>query len=360
MKWLMAGLLVLLLLLGGFLLAPSPIDAQAWQPPVPEPMTGLLAPNEQLHDAELLALGQVYGPEDTTVNSDGVVFAGTQDGYIVRVFPDGRVENWLSTEGRPLGMVFDQEGNLIVADAWKGLLSIAPDGEITVLTREAEGVPFRFTDDVDIAADGRIYFTDASSRFYQPDYQLDLLEMRPHGRLLRYSPKTGETEVLLGDMHFANGVAVAPSDDYVLVNETWKYRILRYWIKGPKAGQSEVFADNLPGFNDNLAVDEQGRFWVAFPAPRNASVDTLHPTPWLKELVAKLPQSLQPAPMEYGLVVAFDSDGKVITSLHDTSGMHLQEITSVNPHDGYLYFGSLHNDRIGRLPLRGIPGLGEP
>lgn len=358
MKWLMAGLLVLFLLLGGFLLAPSPIDAQAWQPPAPGPMSGLLAPNEHLRQAELLALGQVYGPEDTTVNSEGVVFAGTQDGYIVRVFPDGRVENWLSTGGRPLGMVFDQKGNLIVADAGKGLLSITPGGDITVLTREAQGTPFRFTDDVDIAADGRIYFTDASSRFQQPDYRLDLLEMRPHGRLLRYSPKTGGTEVLLGDMHFANGVAVAPDGDYVLVNETWKYRILRYWIRGPKAGQSEVFADNLPGFPDNLAVDEKGRFWVAFPTLRNASIDALHPEPWLKELVAKLPKSLQPAPQEYGLVVAFDRDGKVITSLHDTRGKHLQEITSVNPYKGQLYFGSLHNDRIGRLPLQAIPGLG--
>ncbi|WP_417515978.1 SMP-30/gluconolactonase/LRE family protein [Marinobacter sp.] len=360
MKWLVAGLLVVFVLLGGLLLAPSPIDAEAWQPPTPAPMAGLLTPNEDLRQAELLALGQVYGPEDTTVNADGVVFAGTQDGYIVRVFPDGRVENWVSTEGRPLGMVFDQDGNLIVADAWKGLLSITPDGDITVLSTEAEGVPFRFTDDVDIAADGRIYFTDASSRFYQPDYQLDLLEMRPHGRLLRYSPETGETEVILGDMHFANGVAVAPDGDFVLVNETWKYRVHRYWLTGPKAGQTEVFADNLPGFPDNLAVDEKGRFWVAFPALRNASIDTLHPHPLLKELVAKLPSSLQPAPQEYGLVVAFDRDGEVITSLHDPRGTHLQEITSVNPHGGHLYFGSLHNDRIGRLPLRDIPGLGEP
>jgi len=31
----------------------------------------------------------------------------------------------------------------------------------------------------------------------------------------------------------------------------------------------------------------------------------------------------------------------------------------VNPHDGNLYFGSLHNDRIGRLPLQAIPGLGD-
>jgi len=359
MKWLMAGLVVLLLLSGGFLLLPSPVSALAWQPPSPEPMTGLLAPNEHLQQAELLALGQIYGPEDTAVNAEGVVHAGTQDGYIVRVFPGGRVENWLSTGGRPLGMVFDHNGNLIVADAWKGLLSVTQDGDVTVLSREAEGIPFRFTDDVDIAADGRIYFTDASSRFHQPDYQLDLLEMRPHGRLLRYSPKTGETEVLLSDMHFANGVAVAPDGDYVLVNETWKYRIHRYWISGPRAGQTEIFADNLPGFPDNLAVDERGRFWVAFPTLRNASIDTIHPVPWLKELVAKLPQSLQPAPREYGLAVAFDHNGRVITSLHDPRGMHLQEITSVNPHGGYLYFGSLHNDRIGRLPMRVIPGLGE-
>ncbi|WP_298452945.1 SMP-30/gluconolactonase/LRE family protein [uncultured Marinobacter sp.] len=359
MKWLMGGLVVLFILLGGLFMAPSPIDAKAWQPPAPESMTGLLTPNEHLRQAKLLAKGQVYGPEDTAVSSEGVVFAGTQDGYIVRVFPDGRVENWLSTGGRPLGMVFDQSGNLIVADAWKGLLSVTPAGEITVLSTEAEGVPFRFTDDLDIASDGRIYFSDASSRFYQHDYLLDLFEMRPHGRLLRYTPETGATEVLLRDLHFANGVAVAPDGDYLLVNETWKYRIHKYWINGPKAGQAEIFAENLPGFPDNLAVDDQGRFWVAFPTLRNANIDKLHPKPWLKELVAKLPQSFQPAPQEYGLVVAFNGEGEVITSLHDTEGKHLQEITSVNPHGDYLYFGSLHNDRIGRLPLQDVPGLGE-
>lgn len=359
MKWLLIGLLVMFLLLGSFLLTPSPIDSKAWQPPSPPPLTGTLAPNERLRLADLLARGQVYGPEDTTVGPDGLLYSGTQDGFIVRVFPDGRMEKWLETGGRPLGMVFDRKGNLIVADAWKGLLSIAPDKTITVLAREAGGTPFRFTDDVDIGPDGNIYFTDASSRFSQPDYRLDLLEMRPHGRLLHYSRRTGKAEVLLGNLHFANGVAVSPDGDFVLVNETWKYRILRYWLRGPRAGQAEVFADNLPGFPDNLAVDGAGRYWVAFPTLRNAQVDTLHRTPWLKDLVAKLPDSLKPTPQQYGLVVAFDRDGNPITSLHDTRGTHLQEITSVNPHDGVLYFGSLHNDRIGRLPLHAIPGLGD-
>ena len=359
MKWLMGGLLVVFLLLGSFLLTPSPVDSKAWNPPAPPPLTGPLAPNERLRLADLLARGQVYGPEDTTVGPDGVLYTGTQDGFIVRVFPGGRVENWLSTGGRPLGMVFDRQGNLIVADAWKGLLSISADGEITVLAREAGGTPFRFTDDVDIADDGRIYFTDASSRFEQPDYRLDLLEMRPHGRLLRYSRKTGKAEVLLGNLYFANGVAVSPDGNSVLVNETWKYRILRYWIRGPRAGQAEVFADNLPGFPDNLAVDDKGRYWVAFPTLRNSQVDTLHRYPWLKDLVAKLPDRLKPAPQEYGLVIAFDQNGEVITSLQDPRGTQLKEITSVNPHRDYLYFGSLHNDRIGRLAFQAIPGFGD-
>lgn len=58
--------------------------------------------------------------------------------------------------------------------------------------------------------------------------------------------------------------------------------------------------------------------------------------------------------------MAFDDRGRALISLHDTQGLHLREITSANPHDGYLYFGSLHNDRIGRLPLPAIPELREP
>ncbi|MDP4548176.1 SMP-30/gluconolactonase/LRE family protein [Marinobacter sp. MDS2] len=359
MRWLLIGSLVLFLLCGGFLLTPSPVDSKAWVAPKPPAMTGAYAPNEILRQAELLALGQVYGPEDTTVGVDGVLYAGTQDGKIIRVYPDGTVDTWLETGGRPLGMVMDEQGNLLVADSGKGLLSISPEGDITVLSREAAGTPFRFTDDVIIAPDGRIYFTDASSRFGQPDYLLDLLEMRPHGRLLRYNPKTRRTEVLVANLHFPNGVAVSPEGDYVLVNETWKYRILKHWIAGPKVGRTEVFADNLPGFPDNLAVDSAGRYWVAFPSLRNPQIDAMHTRPWLKNLVAKLPDSVKPKPEEYGLVVAFDATGEALVSLHDTTGKHLQEITSVNPHQGNLYFGSLHNDRIGKLSLQAIPEIGK-
>jgi len=143
------------------------------------------------------------------------------------------------------------------------------------------------------------------------------------------------------------------------MNETWKYRILKYWIGKREPGSTEVFADNLPGFPDNLAVDSAGRYWVAFPTLRNSQIDTMHPRPWLKELIAKMPEALRPKPREYGLALAFNEQGEVLASLHDTDGKHLQEITSVNPHNGILYFGSLHNDRIGRMPIEAVPGLTE-
>ncbi len=336
-------------------LVPGRIDPAAWQPPKAPPLTGAYAPNERLRDAELLAKGQIYGPEDVAVDKDGRVYGGTQDGRILRVLNDGTVEEFAETGGRPLGLHFDAAGNLVVADAWQGLLSVSPAGEIRVLTTGADGLPFGFTDDLDIARDGTIYFSDASSRFGQDEYVLDLFEMRPHGRLLAYDPATGETRTLLDGLYFANGVALSANEDFVLVNETWAYRIQRYWLRGPQAGTAEIFADNLPGFPDGISGNRQGRFWVAFPTPRLAAVDRAHPRPWMKRLMSRLPDFLKPKPVRYGFVAALDEDGRVLASYHDPDGSHLTEITSAEEHEGRLYLGTLHNDRIGRLDVSRFP-----
>lgn len=348
------GLLVLLIAAAALYLAitPSPIDPLAWQAPTAPAMTGVLEPNDTLMKAELLGRGQLHGPEDTAVDARGRVYAGLHDGRIVRLEADGSVTPFADTRGRPLGMDFDAAGKLIVADAYKGLLSIDPQGQIQVLTSEAEGLPFKFTDDLDIASDGTIYFSDASSRFAQPDYLLDLLEARPHGRLLSYHPGSGETRVLLKDLYFANGVALSADEDFVLVNETYRYRISRYWLKGDKAGSRDVFIDNLPGLPDNLQGDRAGTFWVALPTPRKADADFLHRHPWLKAQLAKLPRALWPQAIPYGFAIALNEQGEIVRSLHDTSGTHLRMVTSVKPVGDYLYFGSLDNDRIGRLKIR--------
>ena len=58
-----------------------------------------------------------------------------------------------------------------------------------------------------------------------------------------------------------------------------------------------------------------------------------------------------PKPQPYGLVLALNEHGKITQSLHDPSGEHLKEINSFRELDGYLYLGSLNNDRIGKYKL---------
>lgn len=334
-----------------FVLFPAPIDPVAYSPDKAPEFTGVLSSNTSLINAELLALGKIHGPEEVAVDDKGLIYAGTQDGKIIRLLPNGRLETFAATQGRPLGIQFDMKNNLIVCDAYKGLLSIEPNGKITVLTTSAADIPFKLTDALDIASDGTIYFTDASYRYDQKSYLYDLLETRPYGRFLAYDPSTGHTKVLLEGLYFANGVALSQQEDFVLINETYRYRIIRYWLRGPQAGSHEVFIDNLPGFPDNISSNRKGTFWLALFTVRNKIMDALHPIPFFKAQLSKLPKFFWPKPKPYGLVLALDEQGKIMQSLHEVSGKHLREITSAREYDGYLYLGSLTNDRIGKYKL---------
>lgn len=334
-----------------FLLQSAPIDPVAYSPSKAPELTGPLALNTLLQKAETLAQGKINGPEEVALDSRGRVYGGTQDGKIIRITAENAVEVFAETQGRPLGLQFDKNGNLIVCDAYKGLLSIDPQGKIVVLATSAEGVPFKFTDALDISTDGIIYFTDASYKYKQDEYLYDLLESKPHGRFLSYDPTTGQVQVLLKNLYFANGVALSQQEDFILINETYRYRIIRYWLKGPKRGRQEIFIDNLPGFPDNISSNRKGTFWLALFTVRNAAVDQLHPHPFLKAQLSKLPKIFWPKPKPYGLVLALDEQGKITQSLHEPTGKHLKEITSAREYGGFLYLGSLHNDRIGKYKV---------
>lgn len=327
---------------------PSPLNALSWQPAPAPAMTGVLAPNDFLQKTELLARGEIHGPEDVAIDAQGRIYSGLEDGRIIRL-ENGKLETLVNTGGRPLGLAFDAAGNLVICDSDKGLLRLSPEGKLETLLTAVDGVPLNFTDELAIARDGKIYFTDASTKYRQPDYVVDFLEGRPYGRLYVYDPVTGKAELLLKDLYFANGVALSMKEDALFVAETYRYRLRKLWLSGPKAGQSEIVADNLPGMPDNISSDGKGTIWIALPTPRKPIADILAPHGWLRDMIFRLPRVLWPKPERYGLAVAVDENGTLLRSLHDPSGESLNMITSVVPHEGRLYFGSLRNDRIGRL-----------
>lgn len=332
---------------------PTRVDPAAWTPPT----AITVPPDMRLSQLQRLAMGVgVNGPEGIAIAPNGEIHAGLLDGRIVALSPDGAQLRELGrSPGRPLGLGFTADGGVLIADAEHGLMLLGAAAEANPLVGEAGGVPLRCTDDVVAAtSDKAIYFSDASSKFPLAQYTLDILEHRGNGRLLKLDLASGETHVLLDGLYFANGVTLGPDEAYVLVNETGAYRITRYWLKGERAGTHDVFADHLPGFPDNISFNGRDRFWVAIASPRDPAVDGLAAHPALRKLVGKLPLSLLPKAKAQGFVLAYDLDGKLITSLQDSRRGAYGPITSVRESGPWLWFGSLSAEGIARLPLNAV------
>ncbi len=322
------------------------------------------------------------GPEDVAFGSGRWLYVGLQgpagegspmqyrDGLIVRVHQDdGRVEEFAKTHGRPLGVEFDDAGNLYVADAVKGLLRISPNGSVSTLNLTFDGDPVTYTDNLHIDSNGAIWFTSPSTRWGLRDIRSDGMETRPTGRLFRYVPKTGQLQVKMDRLMFANGVAMPASEEYVLVAEWYAYRIRRLWLTGENAGKRDIFYDNLPAYPDNLFIDGNGTLWVGLVIERSAAVDALHPFPFLMKMLFRVPEILQPQLPFYGWLVGIAPDGRLIHNLQDSShrisadseigcgrrNARVGRVTGAKAHGAWLYLTSDYMKKLVRISLPRTP-----
>ena len=316
-------------------------------------MEGPYARNTLLSGAALWATPGP-GPEDVVVDARDRVVTGLVTGDIL-AFPSsargGEPTVLANTGGRPLGIEREPDGErLVICDANKGLLRLDASGRLETLVDSYEGVPLRFTNNAAIASDGTIYFSDTSTKYGFETYERDLLEHQPRGRLFAHDPRTRETRLVLGGLYFANGVALSQDETFVVVAETGSYDLKRVWLKGPRSGEVDTLIENLPGFPDNVSSNGRGTFWVALVAPRNRPLDALLPHPFLRRIVAALPEALQPKAPRYGFVLGVDEQAQVVHNLQDPSG-HVAHITGVREHDGRLFVGSLEDSAVGVIEL---------
>ncbi len=361
MKFIFRSLgLLLLLLLAYLLFWPVPIKPVAWQAPQATGYTGPYASNTKLAELSNIDLQGYSGPEDVTsaiIDDILYLFVATHEGVILKVNPDtGEIEPFADTQGRPLGLEFDADGNLIVADAMRGLLSISPSAKITLLSDTVDdGSKILYADDLDIAADGRIFFSDASTRFSAKKYGdtltasvLDLMEHSSNGRLLLYNPATGKTSLVKDGFNFANGVAMCPDDACVFVADTGTYSVWRVWLDGDKGGQVDKVLTNLPGFPDNINRSSDGTYWLGLTSPRLAAIDALADKPFLRKMVMRLPERFKPAPLAYGMVINFGFDGYILNQFQDPKGAYPTTTGAYDADDGWLYITSLSSKTLGR------------
>jgi sugar lactone lactonase YvrE len=350
LRWLGRGAVIAGAMLATFLVLPSPIDAVEWHAPHKPNLDGPLMPNDILEGTQLLASGAMLAPEDPAVDAQGRIYTSTSDGRIVRLKPGEVPEPFARTGARASCMRFDSRGNLIIAAGALGLMRVDPAGNAYTLSIEADGVPFANVMGVAVAEDDSIFFTDAS-RFGPDDYMLDALEGRPNGRVLHFDPRTGRTTVVLRDLYFASGIALAADDSFLLVAESMRYNIQRLWLKGERRNIVEPFMRNLPGFPAGISRSPRGTFWVALPVVRKTVMDVLHAYPLLEQTLANLPRVLWPQPAPYGFVFEADANGRPLRSLQDPTGATVHSVANAEEIDNVLYLGSAQDPRIARFPL---------
>ena len=338
-------------------LAPPPSAAEGSGSPY--------ALNDKLADVEVIGLDMVDGPEDVIFDRDDHMYTGSRHGDIHRFFaPDyKRHEIFAHIGGFPLGMAFDAAGDLLVCVGGMGLYKVRPDRTVEKVTDETnrtrlsvvDDTRLRLADDLDIAPDGKIYFSEATIRYEMHTWPVDALEARGNGRLICHDPARGTTRTILRGLRFPNGVCLSHDGQSFLFAQTWACSISRRWIAGPRAGQTEVVIANLPGHPDNINRASDGNYWLALVGMRSPVVDLALRMPGFRRRMARrvaADEWLYPN-INIGCVVKIDDQGRVLDALWDRDGRNHPMITSMREHKGYLYLGGILNNRVGRW---GIPG----
>jgi sugar lactone lactonase YvrE len=288
------------------------------------------------------------GPEDVVADARGRVLTGVEDGRILRL--DGltepsaaRVEVLAETGGRPLGLELLPDDALLVCDAVHGLLRVGlTDGVVRILVDSVAGERLGVCSNVIALSDGSVFFTVSSRRYRLEHWIGDLVEHTGTGRLLRLAPGSDTPEVLLEGLQFANGLAAAGDESFLVVAETGARRLTRYWLTGPKAGRPEPFAEDLPGMPDNIwRAGPEGPVWVSLAGPRVPPLDLLHrAAPAVRRGAARLAVRAPYRPTVWVGVLAYDDEGAVV---HHLTRRHarFRMVTSVCETDGHLILGSL-------------------
>lgn len=323
--------------------------------------------NDLLTGAQAIGTDRLDGPEDVVVDAAGVMYCGDRRGYVWRIpGPEAEPEILARVGGHPLGLALDAENNILICVAGMGLYKVGQDGRVAGVSTEVprtwyrinDDSAIRLADDLDIAPDGVVYFSDASTRFDGDEYFLDLVEARPNGRLLSWDPKTGRTTVELRNYAFPNGVCVSHDGQSVLINSSLLYRIDRYWIAGPKKGRLEPFVTNLPGIPDNINRASDGTYWVAFAGMRTPAWDLASLMPdFRRRMVKEVPVDEWLLPnLNTSCVIKVTEEGEVLESLWDREQRDHAVITSMREFEGHLYLGGLTNNRLGRIEIAQVEG----
>lgn len=347
------GIPLLAALIGALLyllLWPVAAEPQAWQPKPPQPLTA--APEQT--GARLL-VEELQGPAKLVPHFRGKLATGLSDGRIVVFDPaTGTVKPKGSIAGRPRGLQTSSSSGFVVAEPDRGILG-ARKHRVPTISHGPDDAPTRHALDVAIDPQGLLWFIDASATRPAAQAWTALVEHGLDGRLLRFDDRDRSTAAVLSGLAFPAGLALSHAGDALLISELAAHRIRRYWLSGPRAGQSEILVDGLPGYPAHISQTTDGRYWVALMGPRLAALGLSAEHPWLAKVLLRLPAWLRPELEHRLMAVAINDSGEILQTINQPAGEGHAPITSVIEHGAQLLFASPWADGIWALPRPATP-----
>ncbi len=201
---------------------------------------------DELPQKIVAGTGATEGP---SLNERGeLFFADVSGNRLYRWRPEG-LEVFLTGTGQAFGTAVDSEGRLVLCQSGARRISrLEKDGSLRVLAAEYEDQRFNRPNDVAVAADGTIYFTDP------PQGALPASVYRIHPDL--------RVERIAADLRFPNGIALSRDGNMLYVADTENHEIRRYELK--LDGRVTPYLPAIPAASpDGLAVTSDGHIYVA-------------------------------------------------------------------------------------------------
>ncbi len=219
--------------------------------------------------------------------AEGPVWFGDGRYLLVSDIPNDRILRWddcngeisvfRQPSGNANGHARDQQGRLVSCEHMgRRVTRTEHDGRIDVMANRFDGKPLNSPNDITVAADGAVWFTDPDFGIGSDWEGLRATPEQPHG-VYRIEPHSGELQRVLDDLAGPNGLAFTPDGKRLLVVESraQPHRLIwSYAVDGATLSDKRLLIDaEGHGAFDGIALDTEGRIWCGFGSDGQPSVD---------------------------------------------------------------------------------------
>ena len=183
----------------------------------------------------------------------------------------GHISVFRSPSQNANGNTLDRQGRLVTCEQLtRRVTRTEHDGSITVLADRIEGKRFNSPNDVIVASDGAIWFTDPTYGI-DSDYEGRRAESEiGRSRLYRVDPSDASVRVVGDDFIQPNGLAFSPDERRIYVSDTGRTHVAggpahirAFDVHAAKLTGGDVFAECPSGLFDGLRLDEAGNVWTS-------------------------------------------------------------------------------------------------